>query len=223
MERGWASTWDPASRPGPVPAGLQWGQAPGEHLRETTTKQTNDDLNGPLPRPPISCPLRLPSHPLLHLKAFLYTQQKAGAPWGGVPIGEEVGPASLPPPLSRLPIPTLSPQAVPPSPPCPSPGAPEQERRRNLNQWNWGWGWRRRLGHRGRGFPVPPTWSCTHRWGRAFAAQAFLLGCLLYLAGLVGKWRNKSQARTQLGPLPLPGLALARCWWPQMFTGCVIT
>lgn len=134
-----------------------------------------------------------------------------------------MGPASLPPPLSRLPIPTLSPQAVPPSPPCPSPGAPEQERRRNLNQWNWGWGWRRRLGHRGRGFPVPPTWSCTHRWGRAFAAQAFLLGCLLYLAGLVGKWRNKSQARTQLGPLPLPGLALAWCWRPQMFTGCVIT
>ena len=44
---------------------------------------------------------------------------KSGAPWGGVPIREEVELASFPSPLSLLPIPTLSPRAVPPPPPPP--------------------------------------------------------------------------------------------------------
>ena len=62
------------------------------------------------------------------------------------------------------------------------------------------------------------SWSPLRLAGLALVAEPFLVGCLLYLALLGGKGRNRNQGQTQLGPLLCPRLVLAPCWLPQVFT-----
>ena len=85
-----------------------------------STQENQHPLNRPLPRPLTCCPpTALSLLPPIHSTTSgpSCERQKAGAPWGGVPIREEVKLASFPSPLSPLPIPTLSPRAVPPTHP----------------------------------------------------------------------------------------------------------
>ena len=185
-----------------------------------STQENQHPLNRPLPRPLTCCPpTALSLLPPIHSTTSgpSCERQKAGAPWGGVPIREEVKLASFPSPLSPLPIPTLSPRAVPhPPPPCCSPGAPGWERGRNLNQWKWGWGWRETEGTAGRGFPgsLNPVahWSSALGWA-GLGCGAFS-GGLLALPGPPGRQREKQKPGTDTvgapalpSPCPCPMLA----------------
>lgn len=130
--------------------------------------------------------------------------------------------ASFPSPLSLLPIPTLSPRAVPPSPSPPLlPWGSRMGEGKKFKSVELEVGLEGNRRDSGRSFPgslnpVAP-WSSALGWAGLWLRSLFWW-LLAHLALQGGRGRKGARDRHSWGLCSPPRLVLAPCWLPQVFT-----